>query len=590
MLSFKQKLLITYLALFTLFIALMFPFTRSTVNQVVKKGMSDRANAVIEVIQDAEDNHAMIQKLTNLADELFFRVSVINQNHIVIFDSHTRHLLGPSYEEELVVSYPEVLQAFFEGSGYQEKYTDLFSHEFAYFAKSFQFHHQTYVLRISLPLRYINQLSHDLEIAFFVAVLIVLLLFSSLTLITVNYLTEPIRQIITATTKYEKGLSEEISEIEIGVANRKDEFGQLARTLHSLSAKVKRQISAITQEKNEKTTVLESLVEGICTVNQQNKVIMMNQKAATLLDAPKTLFKHTTFSPEINQTAFILLERCRASGEVETGSDSFTKDDLQIHIAFTVIPLPKTAGNLLLVIQDMTEYHKMETMRKGFVSNASHELKTPITIIRGFAETLHDHPELPPKKQKEITKIIVNHCEKMGNLISDLLALSDTESISPSRLSPCDLKQLMHQCVANLKYAYPDIETEYHFPNTPITLLADRNLLELAINNILQNGAKYSKGTPHLSLSLKESEKKIEISITDRGIGIAKEEHNNIFLRFYRIDKTGSKKGGGSGLGLSIVQMIISKHHGKIKVHSELGKGSTFTLILPKRGSLSKYD
>jgi two-component system phosphate regulon sensor histidine kinase PhoR len=236
----------------------------------------------------------------------------------------------------------------------------------------------------------------------------------------------------------------------------------------------------------------------------------------------------------------------------------------------------------ILVLHDNTEHYKLIEMRKDFIANASHELKTPITIIRGFAETLHDNPELDAKIAEEITAKIVRNCEKMTILIKDLLTITDIERIPETRLFDCELQEIAQKCVDSVRDAYPDAKfqiqkvgvSEFH-------LLADPNLLDLAITNLLTNAVNYSNPPADISLILEEEDGLIKLSVQDKGIGIPPKDLDNIFQRFYQVDKGRSKKVGGSGLGLSIVEMIVNKHFGKIEVESEVGKGTTFTLILP---------
>lgn len=222
-------------------------------------------------------------------------------------------------------------------------------------------------------------------------------------------------------------------------------------------------------------------------------------------------------------------------------------------------------------------------MRKDFVANASHELKTPITIIRGFAEALHDNPDLPSDTYEQVTGKIVNNCEKMDVLIKDLLILTDIEHIPESRLMECDLVDITVNSETTVRDAYPNASIELHYSeNEDYHLFADPNLIELCLINLIENAAKYSPPPAKISITLGKEDNWMTIAIKDNGLGIPKEELDAIFERFYRSEKSRyDRKIGGSGLGLSIVEMIIAKHFGKITVDSTEGKGSTFTVYLP---------
>lgn len=245
-----------------------------------------------------------------------------------------------------------------------------------------------------------------------------------------------------------------------------------------------------------------------------------------------------------------------------------------------LIAIPKKkGGGAILVIQDNSTHHKLLEMRRDFIANASHELKTPITIIQGFAEMLHDNPDLPKPQVETVTKKIVVNCSRMTTLIKDLLTLSDIEHIPEHRLVDCDLKPLIESCIKTAKELYTTAEINLIGDSSHAH--CDTNLIEMAIANLINNACKYSEPPAKVSVTLQSDEKWITIKIEDRGVGIPEEQIPHIFERFKRLDNALSKKVGGSGLGLSIVAIIIEKHFGKIHVESKLGVGTTFTINLP---------
>ncbi len=229
----------------------------------------------------------------------------------------------------------------------------------------------------------------------------------------------------------------------------------------------------------------------------------------------------------------------------------------------------------------LSTHYKIIEMKKDFIANASHELKTPITIIRGFAETLHDNPSLPQKTTVDITDKIVHSCERMARIIHNLLTLADIENIPLSRIAPCDLTELSLQCRSTLLAVYSKAEVTVSYNEAhDFTITADEALLEVALMNLLDNAAKYAKELPKITITLERQEPFIKISVKDNGLGIPHSDLERIFQRFYRVNKIHSKKIGGSGLGLSIVDTIIEKHLGTVHVESTLGEGSTFTLLI----------
>lgn len=222
-------------------------------------------------------------------------------------------------------------------------------------------------------------------------------------------------------------------------------------------------------------------------------------------------------------------------------------------------------------------------MRRDFIANASHELKTPITVIRGFAEALHDNPGLPNEMQEEMTNKIIRSCNRMTALIKDFLTLADIENIPSSRLFDCHLQDLCERCISMLLEAHPDVDIKIEATDNPIYLIADEALLELAIMNLIENAAKYSKPPATIRIHLKDNPNHVTIEISDKGIGIPLVDQEHIFDRFYTVDKAHSQRMGGSGLGLSIVKTIIEKHFGTIKVSSQPKQGTTFVISIPKK-------
>lgn len=245
--------------------------------------------------------------------------------------------------------------------------------------------------------------------------------------------------------------------------------------------------------------------------------------------------------------------------------------------------LASTLNALSAKIQSQFDsLNKLLEMRKDFIANASHELKTPITVIRGFAETLHDHPDLPPETAENITEKIVQNSKRMTSLIKDLLTLSDIENIPQSRLIECDIYSIVQDCISTVREVYPEanIVVQNTFEGN---IVADPSLMELAIGNLLENAAKYSKSPAKISVIIEQEGDFLKLKIADQGIGIPEKDLERVFERFYTVDKAHSKKLGGSGLGLSIVRTIVEKHFGKIEVSSILGKGSVFVVKLPIR-------
>lgn len=580
MFSFRQKIFVSYLTVFLVFIVLMFPFVTRWVQEIVLQSMEARAVEIIAHITDAPNNDALVRRLKDQKSIMFFRSSIITNEHKVLYDSHTKRLLGPKFSQDYVIDHPEVLQAFQEGVGYHEDYSQILNQKFAYFAKAFDFHGKIYVLRTAFPYQYVREIIHDFEIGFLGLATLILLLFSIMTWFVIHYLTQPIQRIINAVKPYQEGTEYILPHIELGRANDNDDFNKLAYTLNSLSLKIQSHIDLITKERNEKETILESLVEGVIAVDDDMQVAYTNHMAMKLMNSANSLIGKK-FSVLHQERCENLLRQCQQEKKPLNDTLEIYQEGKKLYLDIVSAPKKDNAG-AILVLQDKTAHYKIFEMRRDFIANASHELKTPITVIRGFAEALHDNPDLPVEMQREVTAKIVRNCNRMAALIKDLLTLADIENIPSSRLSLFDLSEITEHCTSMLAEVFPDAQLTVDKRKEEVLLFADMDLLELAIMNLIENAAKYSNHPAQITVTLDEENDHVIVKVADKGIGIPVIDQEHIFDRFYTVDKAHSQKMGGSGLGLSIVKTIVEKHFGTIILESEFGKGSTFTIRMPK--------
>lgn len=577
MLSFRQKIFFSYLLVFLALIAALFPFASQTVKQVANRALEDRASEIIEKIRKAADDDELVLLLKEQKATLFFRISVINNEKQVLYDSHVKESIREKKYQGSPVEHPEVLEAFRSGEGSHVAVSSLLGQKLTYRAIAFNFHGKTYVLRIAFPYKYVMEVTDNFEIGFLSLAALVLLLFSLMTWIIIHHLTTPIQQIITAIKPYQEGIESSIPEIRLSTIQA-NEFTKLAETLNSLSAKVRRHIDTLIFERREKELVLESLNEGIIALDNDLIITYANRMAFQLLGI-KEMVGH---SIQIIQQELLvrLLNECRKTSKMSTGNLEIKRDGSTLYCDIVAMKMEKRGA--LLVVQDKTSSHQMIEMRKNFISAASHELKTPITIIMGFAETLHDNPHLPEETMRQITEKMLSNCQRMNNLIKDLLILTDIKKIPERRLIECDLLELIEHCCRTLQELYPKVHiTIQKRENQDYLVKIDPNLMQMAIFNLLENGVKYSIPPAQIEIEIDARKEEIHFSISDKGFGIPPNEIENIFLRFYRVEGH-PQKIEGSGLGLSIVETAIQKHYGSISVQSAEGEGTQFTVVLPR--------
>ena len=573
--SFRKKVFVSYVLLIVLFLGLMIPAVTNSVQHIVLHSMNDCADELIKDLILAQTDEELVETLKNQKRHLFYRVGILDGERRLLYDSHTRRLLGTPFFPLQFVTHPEIEDALLYGSGHSEEFSYLFGQKLVYVAKRFDFHGKPYILRIAFPFQYIQDLRNGFTLGFLFFGTIVLILFSALAAMVINHFSSPIRTITAAIKNYKEGNLTSLPEIHLKASSR-DEFSHLAHTINSLSLQVKREIESVTCERNEKEAILESLTEGVIALDSDLSISYANTKASYLIDLGYPLRGKTLSENYMKIVRQCFMQKKLCSDEIEIKKAS---EKLFIHVVAT----PRIGGGVLLVLHDKSVHYRLLEMRKAFIANASHELKTPITIIRGFAETLQDNIDLPGKTVAEITTKIVNNCSRMTTIIKNLLTLADIENLPSFRLSPIQLPQLVQECVSTIQPAYP-LACIHIVNNTKhaCPIQVDKSLIEIAVNNLLDNAAKYSKGNPEITVTIEESDSHAILHVLDNGIGIPESELPCIFQRFYRVNKANSIKLGGSGLGLSIVETIIHKHLGEIRATSNLGIGTTFTISIPK--------
>lgn len=325
--------------------------------------------------------------------------------------------------------------------------------------------------------------------------------------------------------------------------------------------------------------VLEVLLEGIISFNEKMEVTYANFAASQmLLISRKDLVGKSLQGPEL------LVEKSKALLVASLKIGSPLTDSVAFEggkkVYLDLVALPKGKG-ACLVLQDKSSQQRVLEIGKDFVANASHELKTPITIIRGFAETLQDMKDLPREIVEDVLEKITRNCKRMDTLVKNLLTLADIENIPLSNCHACNIASLVEECKSALLAVYPTASLLIVKEGDPCAEV-EASILELAILNLLDNAAKYSKSPAEIVVRISQKAGNVIVSISDKGAGIPAHDIDHVFERFYTVNKAHSRKLGGAGLGLSLVKKIIEKHEGTIAVASLPGEGTTFTFSVPR--------
>jgi two-component system phosphate regulon sensor histidine kinase PhoR len=366
----------------------------------------------------------------------------------------------------------------------------------------------------------------------------------------------------------------------------RDELGAISDAIHRMADQLRERLEQSNREKEQLQAVLNSMVEGVLVVDAEMNVVLANERLAALLGVRASAESLTLmeFSRHVDLEA--VLRDAAGTDEAVSRLISVThprERTLQVHaIRFPIGPVARLGT--VAVLHDMTEVAQLERIRREFVANASHELRTPLTAIQGFSETLLYSEELRDPACRSYVEIIDRHARRLGRLVADLLQLSESEGREVKlELANVGLVALVDRVVTDLGAVFceKNIEVKQEAKGDP-TVWVDTHAVEQIVRNLLDNACQYTEAGGRVKVCVDCDEQWAYLRVSDTGVGIPESDLGRIFERFYRVDKARSRAAGGTGLGLSIVKHLVQRMDGEISVASTPGRGSTFTLKLPR--------
>ena len=431
------------------------------------------------------------------------------------------------------------------------------------------------VIRTSLSLEDIDRLLTKLYYHVVQISLVIILIALLGALLISNSIVRPIKNLISAARKVASG---DFS-VRVFLKNR-DELGELAGSFNRMNEEMQKMFSEIGQQKEELNSIIHSLQEGLLVLDRQGRIIRANESFWKIIGNQGLEGKHYWEAIRSPQMAELLKktgsERKNYLEEVPLGQRVFI---------CSVAPLKK-GEDIVVIFHDITEIKNAEKVKKDFVVNVSHELHTPLTAIKGYAETLLE--EVPAEPGKKYIEIIQRNTDRLINIVNDLLMLSSLEEGASLELEVIDLRSFIENVARIFDQRLKDkqlalvVEVKESLP----AIKADQFKLEQVVVNLLDNAVKYTE-RGEIVVSVDIHDQQVSIQVRDTGIGIPKDAIPRIFERFYVVDKSRSRKSGGTGLGLSIVKHIVLLHNGEINIKSAPGEGTAVTVTLPADPSAS---
>ncbi len=369
-----------------------------------------------------------------------------------------------------------------------------------------------------------------------------------------------------------------------------EEVARLQVRMDTVLQEAQQAMARLHHEKNELDLVLSTMLEGVVLLDETDRITRMNRQAAEMfgVSPQKAAGRHLVEILRHAELATVLDEQKKKNTGVSQDIVMNAPDSRVFQLQ--CIPVHNAAGRQtgrLLVFEDVTALRRLESMRRDFSANVSHELKTPITSILGFIETLRDpDASISEEERRRYLDIAAHQAQRMNAIVEDLLHLSRIETIDHAgntAWESVNIAEIVESAIGMCARSAESKGIRIHreFAVRPL-IPADASLLEQAVINIMDNAIKYSGEGTTVCIRLEKTDDDVRIRVQDRGIGIPERDLPHIFERFYRVDKGRSRVAGGTGLGLSIAHHILRLHRGRIEVESTLGEGSTFTLVLPK--------
>lgn len=541
------------------------------------------------------DNPEELRSWTEAMSKGGVRVSVIEKTGLVIADSAQTPETTQNQSDS-----PEVQQAFATGEGSSIRGSSI-EPQFSYRAVRYQPPTgPAVVIRMALPLTGIGFSLRELRERLLAASVVILLagafaslMFSRTFAVRVEQLKDFSRRVASGDFRA------------LRFDGPRDELADLAGSLNETAERLDATIRSLSGERNRSSAILRSMVEGVAVIDAQERLVFCNRAFLDILSLDAAKSEGRPVIEVIRNSELLGLVRKALRGDEGLQTDIAMGFIQQRSFSVTAAPVKaldagaqatvaqensadvKKPSGAVVVLHDVTELRRLERVRQDFVANVSHEFKTPLTAIQGFAETLLAGALDDPKNNRRFLEIIREHAARLARLTNDLLKLARIEAGKLEvQFFPVSLGELIEGCADTslLKSTRKQITLDLEVPPNLPPVRADASLLHEVLQNLLDNAIQYTPPGGKIHVSAAARNREAVVTVDDTGIGIPVVDQERIFERFYRVDAARSREAGGTGLGLSIAKHIVEAHGGRIWVESEVGRGSKFSFSVPLSG------
>ncbi|OBZ13277.1 two-component system histidine kinase PnpS [Bacillus sp. FJAT-26390] len=586
--SFRTRLTLIMIAMIALSVSAAGLFMVKTFNQNHINALEDNMVREMQIISakmewKSGELSSLFDYYSEEAKELKrytgARVTFIRNDGVVLGDSDG----DPRYMDNHL-SRIEVEEALKSGTGRAIRASETVKQNMMYVAIPVQVipDQAPDVIRLAMSLKEVENSIRNLTMGLMAGLLVLFLIAAIISYRLALGLTRPLEQI----TKVAKRIKNMDYRARVKVT-KQDEIGELGNAINAMADSLQVQMTRIQQNENQLESVLDNMINGIVMIDRGGKIVLMNRRAEEVLgfSARELVGRHYAEAKQQYELSQMIQEGLKSKQHLREEITFYFPEERLLELNLVPIhPEGNEFSGVLLVLQDVSAIRRLERMRSEFVANVSHELKTPITAVKGFAETLLGGAVNDEETARSFLQIIFDESDRLNRLIGDILELSKIESRRvPLVFSPVEVDSFVEKSIRLMESEASRKNIELTMNIEPgLYVEADEDRLRQIIMNLLSNGINYTPEGGKVSLKVEGlGDDHIRIQITDSGIGIPKKDLPRIFERFYRVDKARSRSSGGTGLGLSIVKHLVELHKGTISVTSAVGVGSTFTIELP---------
>ncbi len=514
-----------------------------------------------------------------LGVETAARLTVIRLDGSVIADSEEHPEAMDNHARR-----PEVMEALSKRVGVSVRYSRTLDQDFMYLALPIERNTETVgFVRVAVPLTSVrSQVAHARKVVLFgavgAAILALLLGF-----VVANRITKPLREMSVVANAIASGDYDQRVRVD-----RQDEIGSLAATLNWMNNQLRDQVEAMTDDRNKMAAILTGMVEGVIAIDRDERIVHLNAAAERImcLSSEECVGRRIWEATRVREVSEALNAAMRDQ-RVTIGEVRLAQPQSEQVIQLVATPLRDANEKLtgaLVVLHDVSELRQLEAVRRDFVANISHELKTPLAAIRGLVETVIDDKGMGQETHDRFLDKIQSQSARLNSLVSDLLTISRLESENAAAdFRPLDLREPVGESLQSLVPSVDakKLELNRTVPSSPVDIIGNREALRELVDNLVGNSIKYTPSGGRVDVRLRAEGDWAVLEVEDTGIGIAPADQSRVFERFYRVDKARSRELGGTGLGLSIVKHVALSHGGSVSLRSAMGEGSIFRVQVP---------